>query len=234
MRVADLDTPALLVDLDIMERNLRRAAEYAARHGLRLRPHTKTHKIPALGRRQLELGAAGLTVAKVGEAEVMLCAGGKDLLLAYPVVGARKLERLIKVARRTRLTVALDSLAVARPLSAAARAAGVEIGVLAEMDVGLGRVGVSPGQELAGLARELQRLPGLVFEGIAFYPGHIKRLDEDGRQALRRVADAVQETLEALRRVGHRPPHRSRGAPPPPLASPPPPGGDHKPPGAYN
>ncbi|MCS6954088.1 MAG: alanine racemase [Bryobacteraceae bacterium] len=205
MRVADLDTPALLVDLDIMERNLRRAAEYAARHGLRLRPHTKTHKIPALGRRQLELGAAGLTVAKVGEAEVMLCAGGKDLLLAYPVVGARKLERLIKVARRTRLTVALDSLAVARPLSAAARAAGVEIGVLAEMDVGLGRVGVSPGQELAGLARELQRLPGLVFEGIAFYPGHIKRLDEDGRQALRRVAVAAKVRGVALRRVGIEP-----------------------------
>lgn len=214
MRIADLDTPALLVDLDVMERNLRRAADYAAAHGLRLRPHTKTHKIPALGRRQLELGAAGLTVAKVGEAEVMLCASPKDLLLAYPPVGARKLERLVEVARKTRLTVALDSLAVAGPLSDAACAAGVEIGVLAEMDVGLGRMGVSPGEELVALAQELRRLPRLVFDGIAFYPGHIKRLDEEGRQALRRVGEAVELTLEGLRRAGIEAPVVSGGSTP--------------------
>ena len=109
MRIADIDTPALLVDLDVMEGNLRRAADYTGRHGLRLRPHTKTHKSPRIGRRQLELGAAGLTVAKVGEAEVMLDAAPADMLVAYPVIGRAKLERLMAVARRTRVTVALDS-----------------------------------------------------------------------------------------------------------------------------
>src|SRR5208282_1969858 len=110
MQALDIDTPALLVDLDTMERNLRRVADYTRAHGLRLRPHTKTHKSPRIGLRQLELGAAGLTVAKVGEAEVMLDAAPSDLLVAYPVIGRSKLTRLMAVARRTRMTVSLDSL----------------------------------------------------------------------------------------------------------------------------
>jgi D-serine deaminase-like pyridoxal phosphate-dependent protein len=214
MRISDLDTPALLIDLDIMERNLRRVAEYAAAHGLRLRPHTKTHKIPALGRRQLESGAAGLTVAKVGEAEVMLCAGPDDLLLAYPVVGARKLERLVEIARKLRLTVALDSLDVALPLSEAATSQGVEIGVLAEADVGLGRVGVAPGEDLVELARHLRRLPGLVFEGVAFYPGHIKRFDEEGRRAWAGLRETLAGMLAALHRAGISPRIVSGGSTP--------------------
>jgi D-serine deaminase-like pyridoxal phosphate-dependent protein len=112
--VQDLDTPALIVDLDIMERNLRRVADYCARYRLRLRPHTKTHKSPLLAGRQLGLGAAGLTVAKVGEAEVMLGAAPRDLLVAFPVIGEPKLRRLAEVARQTQVTVALDSLVAAR------------------------------------------------------------------------------------------------------------------------
>src|SRR6476661_699919 len=108
MHVSEIDTPALVVDLDIMERNLRRVAEYTREHGLRLRPHTKTHKSPRIGRRQLESGAAGLTVAKVSEAEVMINAEPPDLLVAYPIIGRSKLERLMAIARRTRVTVALD------------------------------------------------------------------------------------------------------------------------------
>src|SRR5215471_13881393 len=99
MHISELDTPALLIDLDIMERNLLRVADYAKVHALRLRPHTKTHKVPAVGRRQLDAGAVGLTVAKVGEAEVMLSANPPDLLLAYPVLGHAKLERLMQVAK---------------------------------------------------------------------------------------------------------------------------------------
>src|SRR3954469_18747029 len=110
MHVSEIDTPALVVDLDIMERNLSRVADYTREHNLRLRPHTKTHKSPRIGRRQLESGAAGLTVAKVGEAEVMLRAEPEDLLVAYPVIGHAKLARLMEVAKRTHLTVALDSL----------------------------------------------------------------------------------------------------------------------------
>src|SRR4029077_12329172 len=123
---SDLDTPAILIDLDIMERNLRKLADYGRQYGLRVRPHTKTHKIPALARQQIDLGAAGLTVAKVGEAEVMLSAQPADLLIAYPTVGPRKLDRLMQVAKQTAVTMSLDSLTVAKQLSVAARAHGLE------------------------------------------------------------------------------------------------------------
>ena len=200
MTLHDLDTPALLIDLDIMERNLARVASYAREHELRLRPHTKTHKIPALGRQQLSLGAAGLTVAKVSEAEVMLDAGSPDLLIAFPTFGSAKLARVIDVARQTKVTMAVDSLEVARPLSAAAHAAGVSIGVLAEFDVGMGRVGVDAGQPLLELVQGLEALPGLTFEGLAFYPGQIKRMDEDGQAELKKVSERVAGALDLLGR----------------------------------
>src|SRR5579872_7623094 len=126
MHVSEIDTPALVVDLDIMERNLSSVAGYAREHGLRLRPHTKTHKSVWLGKRQLESGAVGLTVAKVSEAEVMLGSETPDLLLAFPIIGHTKLDRLMAVARRTCVTVALDSAFAARQLSDAARGAQVE------------------------------------------------------------------------------------------------------------
>ncbi len=211
--VAELDTPALLIDLDIMERNLGRMAEYAQQHALRLRPHTKTHKIPALGRRQLDLGAAGLTIAKVGEAEVMLGANPPDLLLAYPVVGRRKLERLMEVARRAPVTVSLDSLFVAGQLSEAARAAGVQMAVLAEVDVGLGRVGVQP-SEVVALAKSVAALPFLRFAGIAFYPGHIKMLDEAGRAALESLGKLLTQVVRELKEAGLAPQIVSGGSTP--------------------
>jgi len=202
MRVEEIETPALVVDLAVMESNLRRVADYTARHGLRLRPHTKTHKSPRIARRQLELGAAGLTVAKVGEAEVMMDAAPSDLLVAYPVIGRGKLERLMAVAGRTKVTVSLDSLYAAEQLSAAAAAAGVTVGVLAETDVGLGRVGVSPGQELLDLARGMQRLPGITFEGIAFYPGHIKDNGAGGLASLASLGVLIESILGDFRREG--------------------------------
>jgi D-serine deaminase-like pyridoxal phosphate-dependent protein len=201
MRVSDLDTPALLIDLDIMERNLTRLANYAREHDLRVRPHTKTHKIPALGRKQLDLGAAGLTVAKVGEAEVMLEAQPQELLVAYPVIGRRKLERLMQIAPKTKVTVALDSVFAARQLSDAAREVQREIAVLAEIDMGLGRVGVPPGDAVE-LAHGIQRLPWLRFEGIAFYPGHIKQLDEEGEKALETLGNVLSDVLRDLRQAG--------------------------------
>ena len=202
MHVSELDTPALLIDLDIMERNLNRVAAYAQEHGLRLRPHTKTHKSPILARRQMALGAAGITVAKVGEAEVMLDAEPEDLLIAYPVIGSKKLERLVSVAKRTRVTVALDSEEAARQLSTAAAASGLTIGVLAEVDVGTGRVGVQPGSEILDLARVISGLPGLQLEGFTFYPGHIKTLGEEGFIALAKLSEVVEGVREDFERDG--------------------------------
>jgi len=181
VKLCEIETPALLVNLDVMERNLRRAADYAAAHGLRLRPHTKTHKTPDLGRLQLSLGAAGLTVAKVGEAEVMVEAEPSDLLVAYPVIGTGKLQRLAEVARRGKVTVALDSLFAARQLSEAAVGGGVSFGVLAEVDVGLGRVGVTPACAL----------PAGVEEGVKHLCGSLQVLGVD----VARQPQAVQERI---------------------------------------
>ena len=202
MLVSEIETPALLVDLDILDRNLRRVAEYARAHRLRLRPHTKTHKSVMLAKRQLALGAAGLTVAKVSEAEVMLGAGPADMLVAFPIVGRGKLARLMEVARRTHVTVALDSLAAARALSEAAREAGIEVGVLVEFDAGLGRVGVAPGETLLALARAVRELPNLAFHGLTFYPGHIKDLGDEGTRAMADLTALVARIRADFERCG--------------------------------
>jgi D-serine deaminase-like pyridoxal phosphate-dependent protein len=202
MHVSEIDTPALVVDLDIMERNLARVARYAREHGLRLRPHTKTHKSIRMARAQIALGAAGLTVAKVSEAEIMLGAQPDDLLVAFPIIGRAKLARLVEIARRARVTVALDNAFAARQLSDAARAASVEIGVLAEVDVGLGRVGVAPGEALVQLAQAMEKMPHLRFEGITFYPGQVKSLDASGLAALARVSEIMRGVMEDLRAAG--------------------------------
>lgn len=202
MRISDIDTPAILIDVDIMEANLSRVASYAKQHDLRVRPHTKTHKIPALGRRQLDHGAVGLTVAKTGEAEVMLSSGTPDLLVAYPVIGRRKLERLAEVARKTRVTVSLDSLIAARQLSDAAREAQVEFGVLAEVDAGLGRVGVPPGEPLVALAKGIQNLPRLDLEGFTFYPGHIRSGDEQGEAEIAKLSALVDTLIRQFKAAG--------------------------------
>ena len=201
MHISELETPALLIDIEIMERNLRRAAEYAREHDLRMRPHIKTHKIPELGCRQLDLGAVGLTVAKVGEAEVMLGANPPELLVAYPVIGRKKLARLMDVSRNTRVTVALDSLFAARQLSDTARETRATIGVLAELDAGLGRTGVRPGEELIQLAQGILRLPRLTFEGIAFYPGHIRSMGEEGQKAMSQLAQMVRQVLADFKKA---------------------------------
>ena len=214
MTVAEIETPALIVDLDIMERNLARVAHYAAEHALRLRPHTKTHKSVRIAKRQLASGAAGLTVAKVSEAEVMMGAGPGDLLVAFPVIGHSKLERLMRLAAKTDVTVALDSVFAARQLSDAARAAQVAVGVLAETDVGLGRVGVAPGEELLQLAQSVEKLPHLKLRGVAFYPGHIKDLNESGLRALEQLRALLASILADFRRAGIETPIVSGGSTP--------------------
>ncbi|HEU0119220.1 MAG TPA: alanine racemase [Bryobacteraceae bacterium] len=190
MNINDLDTPALVVDLDVMERNLQRMADYTKAHSLRLRPHTKTHKIPALGAKQLALGAVGLTVAKVSEAEVMLASGAEDLLIAYPIFGAEKMRRLVEVAKKVNVTVSVDSLETARPIAEAAKAAGIQIGVLAEVDAGLHRVGAQP-EVFLDLLRGIAGLDGIELRGMAFYPGHIKNQDGAALSALSQLIQGL-------------------------------------------
>src|SRR6476661_4980100 len=142
MLVSELDTPAVIVDLDVMERNLSRMAEYCRNHGLSLRPHAKTHKIPALAHKQIESGAVGITVAKLDEAEIMIESGIRDVLIAYPIATEHKAQRLANLAERARVAVSLDSEEAARTVSRQANERDVTIGILVELDVGFGRCGV--------------------------------------------------------------------------------------------
>jgi D-serine deaminase-like pyridoxal phosphate-dependent protein len=171
--ITELETPALLVDLERMERNLDRAAEYAQRHGIALRPHIKTHKSPALAREQVDRGAVGLTCATPYEAEVMSEATD-DLLVMYPPVGPQRASRLAQLAKRVRLTIALDSEIAARDLSRAAVDAGSDVQVLVELDAGMHRVGVPSVEDAVTLARKIMAMPHLDVAGIAFYPGHVR------------------------------------------------------------
>jgi D-serine deaminase-like pyridoxal phosphate-dependent protein len=202
MHIAEVDTPVVLIDLDILERNLRRAQDYCTSHGIGFRPHIKTHKIPQIGRMQVEMGAVGLTCAKTGEAEVMAAAGIPDLFIAYPIWGAQKLERLVRLAERCRLTVAFDSPEVAEGISRAAREASLEIGALVEIDTGQGRCGIAPGPALVSLCRKVMDLPGLRFRGLMTYQGFIRGSIPEREAQMREEGDRVQRVLDTLRGEG--------------------------------
>ena len=155
MHYKELSTPALTINLEVLEANFDRMARYCKERGLGLRPHTKTHKTPELGRMQVGRGALGLTVAKVGEAEVMAGAGLDDILVAYPIWGAEKLRRLAVLARSRNILLSLDNEATAQELSRAMAAQDAAIGVLVEFDSGLGRCGLEPGAACRELAAKV-------------------------------------------------------------------------------
>ncbi|HEV8438914.1 MAG TPA: alanine racemase [Methylomirabilota bacterium] len=167
-----LDTPAVTVQLDVMEANIRRVQALLAHHGVGNRPHIKTHKIPAIGRLQMTAGAIGITCQKLGEVEVFAEAGvADDILLTYNVLGRPKLERLMALVRRVRaLTVALDSEVVARGLSEAASGADVDVRFVVECDTGMGRTGVQSPEAAVALARAAMRLPRMQFQGLMTFP----------------------------------------------------------------
>jgi D-serine deaminase-like pyridoxal phosphate-dependent protein len=202
MRIEELDTPALTVDLDIMERNLRSLSDYCRKHDLKLRPHTKTHKIPAIAKMQLASGCSGITVAKVGEAEVMASAGLEDILIAYPVVGPSKCERLAKLAQQRTITVSLDSIEVARGIAEAATRAGSMVNILVEFDVGMRRCGVQTVEAWLSVAQAVDKLSGVRLAGLMFYPGHIwDALPEQG-PALDQISRVIEEIRAQSKQSG--------------------------------
>ncbi|HEY0015457.1 MAG TPA: alanine racemase [Longimicrobium sp.] len=197
----DLDTPVPLVDVDRMHDNLRRAAEYCRAHGLAWRPHAKTHKSPALAAEQVRAGAVGVTVATVREAEVMAQVVD-DLLLAYPPFGRAKLDRLMALPPHVRLTVAMDSAEALRGLAEAARAAGRRVGVLVEVDAGMGRVGVQSAADAVALARAAADAEGIEYRGVMFYPGHVRDNVDRQDDGIRTVSARIGGVLRALDEAG--------------------------------
>jgi D-serine deaminase-like pyridoxal phosphate-dependent protein len=196
MLFPELDTPAVLIDLDVVEANLARMQVVAQAAGVRLRPHTKTHKTRFLAQRQLAHGAAGLTVAKLGEAEVLaeVC---DDLLVAYPLVGEHKLRRLEALAPRLRrLRVSTDSLAVAEGYAGVGRALGRPLEVYLEVDCGYGRLGLPPDEQSERVARAIGALEGVRLVGVMTHGGFSYRARSP--EELRASAVAEGAPLVAL------------------------------------
>lgn len=196
-----LETPVPIVDLDRLAFNLDRMAAYATLHGLRLRPHVKTHKSPRIAAEQLRLGASGLTCATLREAEVMaeVC---DDLLVAYPPVGAARLERLARLPRSVQVSVAVDDAHALDALGLAARLGGRIIDVLVEVDLGMHRVGVNTPEKAVAIARQVERHPSLRFTGLQFYPGHIREAVTEQDAALAQVARDLHTYIQALTEAG--------------------------------
>ena len=197
-----IDTPALLLDHDMLTRNIAAMATFAAGGPAKLRPHAKTHKCVEIARLQLQAGAVGITCAKVGEAEALADGGIEDVLIANQVIGPIKIDRLVALAKRCRVTVAVDDPGNVGELSAAAAAAGVTVRCYVEVDVGMGRCGVADGAAALELARLVDTAPGLVFAGLQTYEGHLQNVvpfeervalaERDMRRAL-----AAKEVVEA-------------------------------------
>ncbi len=206
-------TPAIVIDAAAVRRNLKRLADYSKQHGVKLRPHTKTHKSKMLGRMQMEAGAIGLTVAKAGEAQVM-SEVAHDILMAYPAVDPLRCEALAKLAARVTLRIGIDSAAAADALSAAARRAGHAIGILVDLDVGLHRTGAQSPADALALAQYITRQPGLRLDGLMFYPGQVKDESESSLQQLADVDAKLSEALALWRKSGLGAPIVSGGSTP--------------------
>ena len=204
MRLAEVDTPALVIDLDAFERNLRRMADFVAKAGVRLRAHAKTHKSPVIAAKQIALGAVGVCCQKVSEAEVLVDGGIGDVLISNEVAGAAKLDRLAALARRAKIGVCVDDLSNVAELEAAAAKADASLDVLVEIDVGAGRCGVAPGAPAARIAKAVAGSHHLKFAGLQAYHGsaqHVREADAR-RRHIARAVELVEETLAALRAVG--------------------------------
>src|SRR5688500_10962904 len=197
-RVGDIPTPALVVDVAALDRNIRRMAGFFAAGSCRLRPHFKAHKTPEIARRQLAAGSCvGLTCATVSEAEIV--AGlTDDILIANEMVGPGKCERVAKLAERPTVTIAVDCVAGRERLAAAARRDGAPVGVLVDVNVGQTRCGVMPGGEALALARRVAETPGVRLRGVMGYEGHLQPLrdraerETRARDAMRALVDTAQ------------------------------------------
>ena len=195
MHKTELDTPALLIDLDRMEANIETMANYFSTVNADLRPHVKTHKTPIIAHKQIAAGAIGVTCAKLGEAEAVIHAGIRDVLIANQIVGTQKIARLINLAKHSEIMVAVDNSENVQAISAAAAAKGATVRMLVEVNIGMDRCGVEPGKPALELAEQIRRSPNLVFEGLMGYEGHTvakpKRAERDtaAREAMQRLVD---------------------------------------------
>lgn len=201
MDMSIASTPFVHVDAARVRRNIDKLATYAASKGIGIRPHTKTHKSVKLAQMQLDAGAVGLTVAKVGEAEVMAQTGA-DLLLAYPAVDMARTLRIARLAGENSVRVAVDSIEVAQSLYATANSAGTIVGILVDLDVGMGRTGVQSPAAALELAQQIEQLPGLHVSGLFCYPGHVWTSPGEQAASFEPVSQRLAEAIELFKGAG--------------------------------
>lgn len=204
MDISEIDTPAVVIDLDALESNIEKMARHARRMHCNLRPHIKVHKSPAIANKQVASGAIGVTCAKLGEAEVMATSGLRDILIANQIVGAIKVGRLVDLSRHANLMVAIDNPSNAEEISKQAMRRETSLGAVIEVDVGMGRAGVPPGKSVVSLARSIKRLRGLHFRGIMGYEGHLQQIDsfEERSKLVRRSLRGLTESAKLLKSAG--------------------------------
>jgi D-serine deaminase-like pyridoxal phosphate-dependent protein len=202
----EIETPALVLDIGRAERNIARMAKHFAGRTTRLRPHVKTHKTPLLAHKQLAAGAIGITCAKLGEAEVMVAAGIREILLSSEIAGAAKIARLITLNRHARVITVIDDIEAARAISDAALAAGVCIDALIDLDVGQGRTGVQPGAPALVLSRAALQMKGLNLVGLQGYEGHAQHLThpKERAEACHKAMKILVDTADRIRADGVR------------------------------
>ena len=200
----DIDTPALVLDIGLVERNLATMAAAARDLGKQLRPHLKTHKTPLLARRQLEGGAVGVSAAKLGEVEAMILGGVEDILLTTETVGQRKIARLLALSRHANLINVVDDAEAAAALSAAFEREGRALDVLVDVNVGQDRTGVDPGEPALALAKRVRELPGLRFRGLQGYEGHLQHIyvEQERAEACRAAMRKLSDTVRLIREAG--------------------------------
>ena len=174
MTIYDLDTPALVCDLEVLDRNLTTMQAHCDRLGIGLRPHLKTHKVPEIARQQVSLGAIGVCCQKLSEAEVMSAAGLDNILILYNIVGPSKVKRLIHIVKTSTITVACDSEETAMGISEVAKHEGVKVRIIIELDCNTGRCGVQSPQAALSLAQKMARMGGLDLQGIMTFPSYIE------------------------------------------------------------
>ena len=207
MPLADVDTPALLLDLDAFERNLDRLDQSLAAFKVRVRPHAKSHKCPEIALRQMAHGAVGVCCQKVSEAEAMVEGGVMNVMVSNEVVGAGKIARLAALGKRARVSVCVDDAQNIADLDAAARAARATLDVLVEVNVGANRCGVNPGQPVVELANRITAAKNLRFAGLHAYQGAAQhaRTPAERRNAISKAAQELRMTLEMLHEYGIKP-----------------------------
>jgi D-serine deaminase-like pyridoxal phosphate-dependent protein len=204
MKLTDLDTPAVLIDLDKLEQNIHRMAAFAREHGVHLRPHIKTHKIPEIAHLQLQAGAVGVTCQKLGEAEIMAANGINDILMTYEIVGEHKLDRLVQLKRQANICTAVDSEEVIAPLAARMEKEGLQHEVLIEINTGLNRCGVLPGEPALALVQRLAQYSSLKLKGIFTHEGHVYSAGnrEEIERRANKAAEEMLRTAKLLRDHG--------------------------------